>query len=97
MTLLSTLETILNPEWLAELGIYNLHTLELFFDVLNLVCVRYFDKEISHPHILEQVEKHDGEHKSIVYIGIYASKRNNTCITIRLLKHTAVWTLEVLT
>ena len=40
MTLLSTLETILNPEWLAELGIYNLHTLELFIDVLNLDCVK---------------------------------------------------------
>lgn len=43
MTLLSTLETILNPEWLAKLGIYDLLTLELLFDVLNLVCVRYFD------------------------------------------------------
>ena len=38
MTLLSTLETILNPEQLARLGIY-----VILFDVLNLVCVRYFD------------------------------------------------------
>jgi hypothetical protein len=43
VTLLSTLETILNPEWLAKLGIYDLRTLELLFDVLNLVSARYFD------------------------------------------------------